>query len=176
LLYILSISVTPALVEEFALRGVVMQPLRKFGDRFAIIISGAIFALLHGNATQALFAFIVGITIGYFVIATGSIWTGVAIHFANNFFSAVFSLISSKSESVASDIYRIVLTSTFIIGIAAVIVFALDKKKVRLAAPDNDISTGQKFSAYIFTAPMVAALILFLFSIVFALFSFTVEG
>ena len=48
-LYYLSISAVPALVEEFALRGVVMNSLRRFGDGFAIFTSAALFGLMHGN-------------------------------------------------------------------------------------------------------------------------------
>jgi membrane protease YdiL (CAAX protease family) len=172
LLYIVSISITPALVEEFALRGVVMQPLRKFGDKFAIIISGLVFALLHGNATQTFFAFIVGTTIGYFVVATGSIWTGVAIHFANNFFSVIINILNARNEALATDVYQKVMTLAFIIGIIAFVLFALDKNRVRLATPDMGLTGGQKVASYIFTVPMVAAIVLFLSSIVNMLLRF----
>ena len=38
-LYIIAVSLVPALAEEFAFRGVVMGTLRKYGDAFAIISS-----------------------------------------------------------------------------------------------------------------------------------------
>ncbi|MEG1244212.1 MAG: type II CAAX endopeptidase family protein, partial [Oscillospiraceae bacterium] len=96
LLYILRGAIVPALIEEFALRGVIMQPLRKYGDKIAIIISSLIFAVMHGNMVQAPFAFILGCAIGYLVILTESLWTGVAIHFINNAFSIIMAAISTK--------------------------------------------------------------------------------
>ena len=42
LVSVISTAVVPALVEEFALRGVVMQPLRRFGDKFAVVISAVV--------------------------------------------------------------------------------------------------------------------------------------
>ena len=75
LLRILQTAVLPALIEEFAVRGVVMQPLRRYGDKFALLMSAFVFALMHGNMVQIPFAFIAGLAIGYAVIATGSMWT-----------------------------------------------------------------------------------------------------
>ena len=92
-MYLIQLAVVPALVEEYALRGVVMMPARKFGNWFAILVSSALFGMMHGNLVQAPFAFIVGIGIGYFVIVTGSMWTGVMIHFCNNMFSGVISIL-----------------------------------------------------------------------------------
>ena len=71
-MYLLQLAVVPALVEEYALRGVVMMPARKFGNWFAVLVSSALFGMMHGNLVQAPFAFIVGIGIGYFVIVTGT--------------------------------------------------------------------------------------------------------
>lgn len=71
------------------MRGVVMQPLRKYGDWFAILTSAFVFALMHGNLVQAPFAFIAGIGLGYAVIASGSLWTGILIHLLNNSISVI---------------------------------------------------------------------------------------
>ena len=73
----LTIDVYKRQIEEFAMRGVVMQSLRKYGDWFAIIMSSLVLALVHGNMVQIPFAFIAGIAIGYAVTVTGSMWTGV---------------------------------------------------------------------------------------------------
>ena len=87
LVSVVSTAVMPALAEEFALRGVVMQPLRKFGDKFAVVISALIFSIIHGNFEQIPFSFVVGLALGYVVIRTNSIWAGVLLHFLNNFWA-----------------------------------------------------------------------------------------
>ncbi len=89
LLCVLQSAIIPAVVEEVAIRGVVMAPLRKYGDRFAIIMSAIIFALMHSNMTQIPFAFLAGVIMGYFAISTNSLWTAIAIHAANNFLSVI---------------------------------------------------------------------------------------
>ena len=84
IVYVVSVVVIPPLVEEFAIRGVVMQPLLRYGRGFAICASAAVFGLMHGNPKQMVFAFISGVVIGYFTASTGSLLTGVGIHLMNN--------------------------------------------------------------------------------------------
>lgn len=158
IMFVIQIAFIPALVEEFALRGIVMQPLRKYGDRFAIVMSALVFALMHGNMIQAPFAFIAGLAIGYFVIATGSIWTGVLIHFANNLFSVVLTLITGNSNLSIDTAYAIVMTVAFVLGLACCVIFALSKNRYRLRKTEYPISAPQRFLNYVFTLPMILAL------------------
>lgn len=113
-------AVTPALVEEFAMRGAVMGALRKFGDSFAVITSALVFGLMHGNLVQIPFAFILGLFFGFAVIKTGTIWTAVIIHFLNNLFSISLSYLLSNSNGAvmwfANIFYLVVLLALGFIG------------------------------------------------------------
>lgn len=157
-MYTVQIAFIPSLVEEFALRGVIMQPLRKYGDRFAIVMSAIVFALMHGNMVQAPFAFIAGITIGYFVISTGSIWTGVLIHFFNNLFSSIIALAESNTQAEIGTSYAAFLTASFVFGIACCVIFALNSKRYKLRKPEIPANVFNRAAIYIFTFPMIAAL------------------
>ncbi len=84
-------AVLPALMEEFALRGVVLGTLRKYGDGFAIGISAFLFGLMHGNFTQVPFAVIAGVALGFVYVITGSIWSSIILHFCNNFIVVLYS-------------------------------------------------------------------------------------
>ena len=64
-----------------------MQGLRCFGDGVALLVSAIFFALAHFNAMQAANAFLMGLIIGYFVLRTGSLWTGIILHFIINLLS-----------------------------------------------------------------------------------------
>ena len=76
-------SVLPAFLEEFALRGVALGALRRFGSGFAIIISAVLFSFMHGNLEQIPFAFLMGLYLGFAVEVTGSIWIGIILHLIN---------------------------------------------------------------------------------------------
>ena len=120
MLFVLECAVVPALVEEFAVRGVIMQPLRRYGDRFALLMSSLIFALMHGNMVQIPFAFVAGIALGYFAMSTGSLWTSIAIHFANNLFAVITTVINEKT-SFGGVFYYAAMLAIFIGGIFAMI-------------------------------------------------------
>ena len=121
-IYILRSTLVAALVEEFVFRGAIMQSLRRFGDGFALMISSMLFALAHGNLVQGPNAFLMGMVIGYFVIRTGSIWTGVLMHFFNNFLAVIFDLFA---QDLPARIYQaanyVLLLVYLVLGIGALI-------------------------------------------------------
>lgn len=125
LLMVVAYAVVPALVEEFAVRGVIMQPLRRYGDKFAIVMSSVIFGIMHGNMVQIPFAMIAGIALGYFAIATKSIWTSVTIHFLNNFISVLFvSLNSIFSIKENTALVNLIIIATML-GVIIAGIFCL---------------------------------------------------
>lgn len=164
IVFIVLISVVPALTEELAIRGTVMQPLRKYGDTFAIVASSAVFALMHGNLVQAPFAFIAGIAIGYAVCITGTLWTGIFIHFFNNLYSVAISFMVEdiKNEALLDALYLMSLFLIYAIGVICTIMFFLTKRDARLRPSTTCLTTGKKAWTYIFTLPMVIAIIIML--------------
>ena len=154
-LQLINIAVLPALLEEFAFRSVVMQPLRRFGDTFAIVMSAAVFSLMHGNIIQIPFAFIAGIAIGYFVVATGSIWTGVIIHFVNNAYSVILSYTVVVNPTFAARFYALMNAVSIVAGIICFAVFMTILKREKLRKYNGILSRSERAGAYIATAPMI---------------------
>ena len=117
LLYTLSTAIVPAVLEEFALRGIVLGSLRKFGDTFALITTSICFGLMHGNFEQIPFAFMAGLVLGFVTIKTGSLRVAIAIHFLNNFISVVFSYMRGISETQQNLIYVILLAVFLVLAL-----------------------------------------------------------
>ncbi|MBQ2774922.1 MAG: CPBP family intramembrane metalloprotease [Clostridia bacterium] len=167
--FFLQVAFVPALVEEFAIRGVVMMPLRKYGNAFAIVVSALIFGLMHGNIIQATFAFIVGLGLGYLAITTGSMWTGVIIHFFNNLFSCVITLLYDyTSETQVNIVYYICVIVFFASGIVCTALFIqrANKKQIpiRFKKPAVLNKPAARFGAYIINIPMIIAIIYLIYS------------
>lgn len=113
----LSTAIVPALVEEFACRGIILGSLRKFGDTFALIVSSVLFGVLHGNFEQIPFAFVLGLFLGFTVIKTNSLRVAISIHFFNNFISVFFSyFLDDVSATKQNIIYVIFLLTSLILG------------------------------------------------------------
>ncbi len=120
-LFFIATAIVPALVEEFACRGIIMGSLKKFGNGFAVIASAAVFGLMHGNFEQIPFAFLVGLALGYIVIKTESIWIAVAVHAFNNSIPVVYNyLLSSVSMLWQNISYIIFLILCLFAGLFAV--------------------------------------------------------
>lgn len=153
--FFLSTAVIPALIEEMALRGIIMQTLRRYGDMFAVICSALIFGLMHCNLMQIPFAIIAGVVIGYAVLVTESIWTGVIIHFLNNAFTVTVSIINDfyGMESAAYMICNIIFYGMIAIGIILGIIY-LKKLAPKTLYRSPLINIGRGFYGYV---PMFSA-------------------
>lgn len=160
LIYIVSIAVVPPLVEEFAIRGVIMQPLRKYGDVFAIIASALVFAVLHGNLIQAPFALIAGIGIGYAVCITNSVWTGVLIHAVNNLYSVIteFMVEDITDEAKLNQVYLITTIALYAVSILGSVLFIVLKKRRRLMPSFTSLSESRKMFSFVWSISMIIAL------------------
>ena len=71
--------------EEFVFRGIMYNSYRKDGNaRGAILLSALVFGFMHMNLNQAGYAFVIGIALAVLMIATGSIWAPIVMHFIIN--------------------------------------------------------------------------------------------
>ena len=95
LLYFLTVAVLPALVEEFAFRGVVMGVMRPYSEGLAILVSSATFALMHGNFVQMPFTFCCGMIFAFIDVKANSLLPSIIIHFLNNGLSVLADVLTS---------------------------------------------------------------------------------
>ena len=162
IVYFISIAVAPAIFEEALFRGVIMQSLRRFGDYFAVVVSSVLFAVVHGNLIQGPYSFLLGLLIGYFVIYTGSIWTGVVIHFANNAIAVILeSLINNVDAYTLNLIYGLFLLLSVLLGISAIIYIKVKYGSLFYLKRGNfPIADNRKFPAF-FSSVTIILTILF---------------
>lgn len=88
LVLLVVVAVTPAICEEMVFRGVLLGGMRdRLSPAAAIGLNAVVFGAFHLSYESAL-RFLptawLGLLIAWVVWRTGSIWTGVAMHFANN--------------------------------------------------------------------------------------------
>ena len=157
----------PALVEEFALRGIVLGALKKFGNTFAIIMSSAMFGIMHGTVSQIPFAFVMGLYLGFATVRTGSIWTSVAIHFLNNlfaFFLDIFSQqLSSRASLVLNGLYFMLMMTLGFVGIIAAKganIFSLNE--IEQSENTETLKLSQKVGAF-FSSPVIIVYLVIIF-------------
>lgn len=170
-LWAVTMSVIPAFVEEFALRVVVLGTLRRFGDTFAIIVSAALFGLMHGNIVQIPFAFILGLIFAYITVVTGSVIPAMLIHFINNFYSCVSEIVNKFGSQTAQVAVNFGLFALFILmGIIGSV--KLSKKgyfAVHLYKSGTGLSNTSKLGAFLCTPCMIICVLVYLVEMVIQL-------
>ena len=81
LLLLYSVGIFAPFCEELVCRGVYYRGYRKSGSAFkAMILSSLLFALMHMNLNQAVYAFVMGVMAVLLVEATGSLWSSFLYH------------------------------------------------------------------------------------------------
>ena len=156
---VIRVVVIAAIAEELALRGYVMGNLRKYGDKFAIIISATVFAVIHGNLVQAPFAFIAGYAIGYLTVKTGSLWTGIAIHAANNFISTAVSYsVDYVGEEVTNLVYVFFVYGSIIVGLIAFKFFKRKTQNISMYEDTLVMSNAEKAKVFFLNPAMIISM------------------
>lgn len=88
------------LAEEIIYRGLLLRYLEKYGRVFAILMSAMFFAVMHGNPTQGIFAFLVGILYGYIALEYSVFWT-IFLHMFNNLgLGILYGMVSDRLPSL----------------------------------------------------------------------------
>lgn len=161
---LIATAVVPAICEEFAMRCCSVQLLRKYGKGFAVLSVSIVFGLLHGNVIQFVFAFLVGLALGFVTVKTDNILPAILIHAFNNGMSVVADVfsyaLSDKAGEIATSVLFVFWT---IVGIIATVILlvkkqfkAPDREKTR---NDTDLSFGQKMFSFFITPGMIISFI-----------------
>ena len=136
---LLVVAVTPAICEEVMFRGYLQRQVeRSLGVVASILVVGLLFGAFHLRPTQVLPLATLGIYLGFSVWVTGSLWTGVLIHFLNNGLAAVVSDYTNRNpdsltlESLAVPWYLALLSALVAAGLA---VAMLRRRRALLAVP-----------------------------------------
>lgn len=84
------------IMEELVWRKLIIDRLRRYGDLFAILTSGLLFGLIHGNFGQFFYAAMVGIVLGGVYLYTGKLRYTVGLHMALNLVGGVYATEMTK--------------------------------------------------------------------------------
>lgn len=153
-----NIALIPALIEEFAFRGMILGSLKKFGNIPAILISSLIFALYHGNFVQIPFAFLVGISLGMVFVITDSIWPSVIVHFINNAYAVIANAYSEEYGFALFVIYY----GLILVGIFSCVFLSKTNGFKRLKSKKTQLSSVSKFFRILLN-PTVIVVLAYLF-------------
>ena len=84
------------IIEEWLCRKIMLDRLHRYGKGIAMVTSGLLFALLHGNLEQFFYTFFVGFFFAYIYIKTGRVRYSIILHMSMNIYSVILTYVVSK--------------------------------------------------------------------------------
>lgn len=83
-LALFAVGLFPAIGEELLFRGILLHNLEFRNTRLAVLLSGLLFGLMHGQLSALPVHLLLGVVLGILAVTTGSIWVPVIYHLAHN--------------------------------------------------------------------------------------------
>ena len=121
-------SILAPVSEELIFRGYILQSLRTYGKKFAIVFSAFLFGVFHGNLLQTPYTFLMGLVLGYVTVEYHIGWA-VALHVFNNLILAdLLSRLTGGLSAQASEAVSLVLLGGA--TIAAGVVLIVKRKRI----------------------------------------------
>lgn len=153
---VFAVCICAPIFEELIFRKLLIERVLKYGEFLAIMLSGIMFGLFHGNFQQLFFATGLGMLWAFIYVRTGRIWYTIVMHMIVNISSSVITTFLAQSylEKLSGDSGIVsMLTSLFlylgwlgIIGICVllgIIFFFVNLKKFRLRSGLAEIKYSQ---------------------------------
>lgn len=144
------VGLIPAIMEEFAFRGVILGTTRKYtSDGFAVLTNALLFSLLHGNLNQIPFTFMLGLYLAYITVYTGSVLPAMVVHGVNNGLAVALSMLmvelSPINQFIISGIYSLVL---LLVGVCGFILLTKAEKFPFKLSKERSEGTGKVAKYY----------------------------
>lgn len=100
---IIAVIIAP-IMEELIFRKLLIDRMRLYGERIAVITSGLMFGLFHGNLSQVVYAALLGFIFGYIYLRTGKLRYTIALHFIINGLSTLQTTLLSSLDPEALQV------------------------------------------------------------------------
>lgn len=105
-----AVGILAPLAEEIVFRGAILRTLLNMMSKrnhwVAIMISAAIFGVIHGNTAQFVNALLMGLLLGWMYYRTKSLVPGILMHWVNNTMAYVLSNIMPQSDGKLIDLFQ----------------------------------------------------------------------
>lgn len=97
-IWVFSSLILPPLTEELLFRGLIMTMFRQAGANFVVanILQAVLFGIFHMNLIQGIYAFLLGVLMGYLVKQYHTLLASMTFHAFFNFFGTFLTDLESK--------------------------------------------------------------------------------
>lgn len=158
------------IMEEYIFRKLLIDRTVKYGEGLAIVLSGVMFGLFHGNLNQFVYALILGCFYGFIYVRTRNVLHTILMHMLNNFMGSIIgmfileksgflelseAMMTASAEELTAlmmnnlsglAIYFIYVMFLLVLVFAGVILLILKRKKFYVNHAEEELPKGQRFN------------------------------
>ena len=176
-LSVLFVCILPALCEELLFRGVMFKPLTAKGKVFAVLVSGALFALFHMNPEQTVYQFILGCVLSLIVLKTGTISMSILVHFLNNFLVCTLEYLTFLIDGFTLDFMMewYVIAAGAVIFLIAIIALLKAPNKMECEKAEAPEQADGQLALYLYRSEKRQAALFYGIGIVFCVLMWVVN-
>ena len=154
--------------EELLFRKLLIDRTRRWGDMTAILLSGLLFGLFHGNLFQFFYAALVGMVLAYVYTRSGSYLWCVAMHAVINFMGSI--VIPALAKFLPADmmsftsfgslvVYLLIMLWQYGMLVAGITLFCVFFPRRRLSNGTVSLEGGSHAKTAIVNPGMIACLV-----------------
>ena len=123
---IVTYALIPAITEEFLCRSILFSEYEEIGTLQAVILSSAMFAMLHLNVPLFPVYFFCGLVLAFVLYVTNSVLAVILVHFMNNIFFLYYEVYLTEAirSSAYSSMIMFILISVFLISLILLFAYA----------------------------------------------------
>ncbi len=192
LMFVTTVVCAP-IFEELFFRKFIIDRLVKYGEVTALMVSGLMFGLFHGNLSQFPYAFALGAFFGFIYIRTGQIMYPIILHAVINFMGSIVSglllkminldllmkvfdtdlqqsstllvkqIMDNFDGIVLYLLYEMIILVLVVVGI---ILWIFNFKKFTAKPAEEELPKGKRFSVSILNKGMIAYSVLWIITII----------
>jgi hypothetical protein len=147
LVLVFPVILTP-IMEELLCRKILLTRLLPFGEIPAILLSSIVFALLHGNLFQFLYAFGIGLLFAWIYLRTGRLGYCMLLHGILNAVGSLGPLLLTRLSHEALRFYLTVMYSglEYAAAFAGLVLFLVFFRKINIVRREGDLGVVHTLS------------------------------
>lgn len=158
----ITLCILAPIVEEFIFRKIILDRTRCFGEGVSIFIGAAIFSLFHANPGQFLYAFSIGLVLGYVYMRYSNIWYTMLMHGILNLFGGFVPVLTERLADfshlagiIAGVIATMCAMSVLAATVIGIILMKKHLKKIRFLPTCFELSKKEHVKAALLNAGMI---------------------
>ncbi len=166
------IVILAPIFEEYMFRKIICDRLVKYGQGMAVIMSGVMFGLFHGNFNQFFYAAFIGCFFAFIYVKTGNVKYTIGLHMIVNFIGSVVGGLLLQNIDLSGDLFDMPFSDMVIYALYMLVIYGMviaggvlllvNLSKFKLSPGEFTIRKGNRFEISIINVGMFMYCELFL--------------